>query len=232
MRSPAVARELNIDWVEAAWPTSWDEKYGMQALPLSALSKLSADKNKPSLIYVVRDGDAEARKASEKKLFGSEDLTLATRFFRCYKIAEKDLPEGKIRDKYLLKKNPTFIILDAKGNEIVKNKKKASTSWITSKMKKQFSADFGMKLSAHVKKLSDWLDDLEKADDKLANAQNAFSAVEEQVSKKDKETRRSKERLAKAAAKLKKVQADFDKLIEYGNKLSNPQVKAAATAKK
>lgn len=227
-RSPAVARELAINWIEADWPTSWDENYGEQALPLSALSKLSDEKNKPSLIYVAREGDAKM----EKGLFGDENLVLASRFFRCYRIDAKDIPAGKISEKYLLKGTPTFIILDAKGNEVIKNKKKVSTKWINSKLKKQFAADFRAKLRAHIKKLSDWLDDLEKADDSLANAKKSHTAIEDRAAKKDKETARSRKRLAKSNAKLVEAQSAFDKLVALGKKLSNPQLKSSEFAKK
>ncbi len=223
-----MARELAINWIDAEWPTSWDADYGEQALPLSALSKLSDEKNKPSLIYVAREDDAKM----EKKLFRDENLVLGSRFFRCYRIAAQDVPAGKIRQKYLLKGTPTFIILDAKGNEVVMNKKKVSTKWINGKLKKQFAADFRAKLRVHIKKLSDWLDDLEKADDSLANARKAHTALEDRESKREKETARSRKRLEKSKAKLDEAQSAFEKLVALGKKLSNPQLKSTEVAKK
>ncbi len=225
-----MARELAINWIEAEWPTTWDEKYGASALPLSALSKLSAEKNKPSLVYVFRTADQDKLEELELKMFGTEDIVLASRFFRCYRISDSDLPNDKIRQKYLRKSGPTLIILDAKGNEVAKNKKKASKSWVFSKLKQQFSSDFGEKITKHIKKLSDWLDDLEKAEDRKADAEKMFRAAEERLDKR--ETAATKKRVSKTKKAFEAVEAAFDKIVEIGRKLSNPQLKARETARK
>lgn len=230
MRSPSVADELDINWIEASWPTSWNDKYGDQTLPLSALSKLSADKNKPSLVYVVRSADMEKTEELEAKMFGSIDVVLASRFFRCYRIVDTDIPDEKIRAKYLLKKGPTLILLDAKGNEMLKNKKRVSKTWVYSKLKKQFSNDFNSKISIHVKKLSAWLDELEKAEDKKADAERLLTTAEERFEKR--ETPASTRALAKAKKVHADVLAKFNEVKKLGNKLSNPQLKAEETAKK
>ncbi|MFT7616879.1 MAG: hypothetical protein ACI97A_000509 [Planctomycetota bacterium] len=230
MRSPAVATELEINWIEAQWPTSWDEKYGDQALPLSALSKLSDDKNKPSLVYVVRGNEEEKQLINEDKMFGSIDVVLASRFFRCYRIVDSDITDEKIRAKYLLKKGPTVILLDAKGNEMLKNKKSVSKTWVYSKLKKQFSYDFDGKMSTHVKKLSAWLDELEKADDKKADAERLYRTAADRFEKR--ETPASTRSLAKAEKAYADSETTFDKIKERGPKLSSPQLKTQNTAKK
>lgn len=230
MRSPAVARELEMKWIEAEWPTTWDQKYGARALPLSQLNVLANEKNKPSLIYVFRHQDTEERDALEQKLFGSEDVILGSRFFRCYRISDASLPDEKIKEKYLLKRGPTLIILDARGNEIARNKKRVSSSWVYGKMKRQFKSDFGDTIAKHIKKLSNWLDDLEKAEDKVADAGRLVDAAKQAMEKR--ETAKKQQRLEKAENNHKKFEDAFNKLIELGQKLSAPKLKELATAKK
>ncbi len=229
MRSPAVARELEIAWNEVEWPSSYDEKYGYTALPLSSLNRHSDQKHRPTLVYIYRVNDPKSDE-TEQKIFGTMDIILASRFFRCYRMSDADLPTEKIKEKYLLKKGPTLILLDARGNEVVRNTKKATAKWLFGRMKKQFKADFGESLIKHIKALNEWLDDLERAEDRLADAARVLQAAQDRIEKR--ETPAARKRLAKATKAHQKLEAEYEKVLARGEKITSIKAKRPATARR
>lgn len=134
------------------------------------------------------------------------------------------MPEGKLRDKYC-KKLPALVFLDSTGEEMFRMAGKKRASSIYGGMKKSFKKHYAPRMGTQVKKLSEWLEELEKAEDKMADAQRFFDAEEERAADRDDE--RSKKRVAEKKAELETAQKAFEKVEKQGEQLANPPLKKA-----
>ena len=207
-----------MEWIDAEWPTRYSGEYGTTSMPLSALFNMpGADRNVPAVVYIYAtlDDDEKAEKL-ERKLFGSEDLLVASRFFRLFRINERDVPDRKIRDRYL-KKLPAFLFMDARGNIVDTVAGRVSARALLGRMNRLYKAHFEGRMSTHVKKFHAYLKDVAQAEDRLANAVRRVEALEERLDKND--SKSAARQLEEKKVEVAKLRKELDEILAKGEQL-------------
>ncbi|MCA9322586.1 MAG: hypothetical protein KDB53_17725 [Planctomycetes bacterium] len=203
--------------------------YGQTPMPLSALFELSSAKNRPALVYVHGMAeDAEKAEEMDQKLFGDEDFVLASRFFRFYRINEADVTDESIREKYL-SKLPAFILLDAQGNEVDTMNGRNNHRRLTGSLSKLFSKHYVGSMKKHLSALSKHLKEIERAEDKVADAQRFVDFSEERVESRS--TPQAERQLAEKKAELAEAVKVFEALKGELDALTSPEIKDEKVAK-
>lgn len=200
--------------------------YGETKLPLSALFGLSSDKNKPALVYVYKpETDAAKAEASEARLFGSEDVVVASRLFRFFRIDESTVTDPAIRAQYLAKL-PALIFLDPQGNEAETLNGPVGQSRVMAKLGKVFEEAFDLALKKQVAKVIKSLRDLEKAEDRVADLKRFVGAIQDRVD--DRATPNAQRQLQEKQAELEAAYKVFGDLKEELRRLMQAPTPATA----
>jgi len=212
---------LEIDWIDADWPSQVTDGYGAVRQPLSALFELSDEKGKPALIYVDENlDDEDAAEKHEAKLFGAEDLVIGSRFFRCFRIEAESVTDEAVRKEYL-KKLPAFILLDPRGNEVARINGRTSARRLFSSMAKAYKASVGGNLKKSVGRIVKLLRDLEKAEDRMANAKRAHADATARLEKK--RSARNAKRVKDKEKALEIARKEFEALRAKVDELARPR---------
>lgn len=211
---------LDIDWMATEWPTQYRDGYGEVPLPLSGLAEIESGEKRPFIVFIDKMREGEEEDEVVRKLFGIEDVVLASRGFNCFRLTAEDIPDRTLRKKYG-KKTPAVYFFGADGKEIGKVAGSAKAKSVYSKMRKPFEKHYDVKLSKWIKSFMKALVTMEKAEDDVANARKALSSVEERLAKKKKLTSKHKKTLAEAKQKFDaaekvfaKAETDIEKLLE------------------
>ncbi|MCB9833317.1 MAG: hypothetical protein H6807_12665 [Planctomycetes bacterium] len=218
-RSPKLARMLRIDWREASWPMAKDDKYGERSLPISNLLQLDDRKHRPAIVYIRGLIDFEDRMAYEEKIFGSEEIVLATRFFRCFEIDAREIRDERIQKQYL-KKVPVLLFLDARGEEVARLAGKKSASAFRSAMNRVFAAHYKASMSKVLAAMEDLVDEVQKAEDRVADASVLLDGVKARMD--DREGEAADKKVDKRQQAYDEAVAEFEKLLDRLVELSNP----------
>lgn len=217
-----MARILDIDWAAAEWPTTYDEKYGSRSLPIGSLLSLSDRKHRPAIIYIHDSLESEEQAELEADMFGSEEVVLGTRFFRCFRINANDIPDEKIKADYG-RKLPALIFLDGRGEEVLRLQGKTRATKVQGAMKRVFGDHFKASMPKLLKEMSDWLDDLERAEDKMVDARKFLDQTEERMADRDGGT--ADKKVEKKREAYEQAREEFEKLVARGKELFNPALK-------
>ncbi|MCB9834013.1 MAG: hypothetical protein H6807_16245 [Planctomycetes bacterium] len=220
---------LDIDWLPADWPTAWDEKYGERSMPIGHLLQLSDRKHVPAIVYIHDSLEAEAEAELEADMFGNEDLILGTRFFRCYRINASSIQDEKIKAEFA-RKLPTLVFLDGRGDEVMRLQGKNRASRVQSAMKKVFGDHFKVSMPKVLRQMSDLLDDVERAEDKMADARRLLDDVEERMADRDGDT--AEKKIEKRREAYEVAKAEFEKLLAKVVELANQPLKNADVTSK
>jgi hypothetical protein len=196
-----VARLLEISWRETDLPIEEREGYGTTYLPLSALAKTAAGgivwdsdgkATKPVLVYFYSGStDDEKLEKAESKMFGNDDLAVATKFFSCLRIDVDQIENQEIRKRYA-PKTPTFYVLDGAGKTLKKRTGNLSSKAIVSELVKAYKSVYSDNLSKRIKTFNKFLNRLEKLADKIAVLDLKITEQDAAIAKRDTPRKRKK----------------------------------------
>jgi len=221
-------RLLSIDWIEKDLPSSAEDGYGSSSyLPLSELAKEAggivfdgADQvlMKPVIVYFYSGRmDEEKLEKTERKMFGNDDLAIATKFYRCLRIDADQISSEKIRALYV-KKLPTLYVLNAEGKVLARKEGALSAPSILGELKRAYKKVHGVNLAPRIKSFSRFLDRLDKASDKVAELRARLAAAEERLARKETPRNKKKvqallEQVEKAEEALAALETEKEKLL-------------------
>lgn len=209
------------------WPTTYDAKYGSRSLPISGLLKLSDRKHRPALVFIHETMDSEAEEELMAKMFGTEEVILGTRFFRCFRMNVCDIPDEKMKEKYA-SRLPALIFLDGRGEEAGRLGGMVRASRVQGNMRKVFSDHFKANMQKLLKSMSEWLDDIERAEDEMVTARKTLDDTEERMADRDAGT--AEKKISKKREDYDAAVAAFEKLRAKAEELFNPPLKQEETA--
>lgn len=205
-------------------PTTTSDGYDAKQLPLTAFVKdVAGGAERPVWVYV--HGGAEDPVAFEKlerKLFGKDELAISSLFFECYRIEASSLAESE-REEYA-KSLPAFLLFSPSGKLIAKTSGgSASAPTLVSFLGKSWREVYGGTLQTRISKFEDYLNRLEKAEDKTELAAKKVKDLEAKADKKSDQIKvdEAKAELEVAGKELAALKAERETL------LAPPSAKAA-----
>lgn len=224
MRSPEVARLLSIEWESAS--LGGDAAYGAATLPFESLAAIDEgffseepETPRPVFIYVAGEAaDPVALEEFEKKLFGDDDLALASRIFRFKRLPVNELSSSQ-RAEYA-PKLPAFVVLDGKGRVAAKGHGTVPSKALVTLLAKGYGAQYQGTLSAQIGHLRAHLGKLERVEDSLFAAQTKRQERETKAGAKP--SAKDEADLAKLAAEVAEIEKQKAELDEALAKLVAP----------
>lgn len=229
-RSPDVARFLSLDWETAT--LKGDSSYGEADLPFESLarpdagllvSEDGAEAARPVMVYVPDAAMAlERRQELEAKMFGDDDLALASRIFRFVRL-EPDQLSGSQRDD-LAPKLPAFILMDGRGQIVSKTTGVKSPSALLKGLSKTYSVQYKGSLARQVQQVDSVLKSIEKLEDKIFYAN--LNLTELRKRNEAKPTAKLTKSIEEATKELEAQQSELTSLREQRTKLMTPQLTA------
>ncbi len=155
----------------------------------------------------------------ESDMFGTEEVILGTRFFRCFMINADDIQDEKIKAEYA-RKLPALVFLDGRGEEVLRLRGKSRASRVQAAMKRVFGDHFKASMPRVLRAMTDGLDDLQKAEDKMADAKRLLDEVEDRMA--DRDDASAEKKIEKRREAYEEARAEFEKILETLGELANP----------
>ncbi len=165
---------------------SGEAGYGQGYQPLTTLASVDKQDTPRPLVIWFHDGDTEAalQKKQERKMFGDDDLALASKFFACLKIDVSKIEDAKVRDQYA-KRVPALYVLSPSGATLMKKSGKMTAKTVMSGLSKAFKKAYKINLRSKVRKLNKFLIKVEKAEDAVSAAGVKVKLLKERLTKRD-----------------------------------------------
>ncbi|HYC77060.1 MAG TPA: hypothetical protein VEI02_05470 [Planctomycetota bacterium] len=237
VRSDETAKRMEIAWESKRLPTTVKEGYGRQTLPLSTLfdqSALPADQRnpRPAMVWFVSQ---EPDSKLEKKLFDSENVAIASRYFDCVKIYVEDFDSDDDRKRYA-KVTPTLLLIDAAGKEVAKLEgREHGPDGVYRAMLKAANAYWKKPLDQHVRDYGLFLKDFDKVAGRLSDLEAEVKEHEEHMVKHPCERAKNaikecQEETAKLNVEKAKLQTKEADLLKPAFKV-DPYARGEATSK-
>lgn len=151
-------------------------------MDLGGLARFHKGAAKPFVVMIDETRPEEDRLEVATKIFGDEDVVIATKLFNCYRIDVADVPEGELAKKYG-RRVPALYFFDQKGNEIDGLAGKPKPNHVFRRLEKAFDAFYVGKLESWVETYADALDVLQKAEDEVADANRFLEPIVERIAK-------------------------------------------------
>ncbi len=197
-------------------PTTTSDGYDAKQLPLTAFVKdVAGGADRPVWIYV--HGSAEdpvAFEKQEQKLFGKDELAISSLFFECYRIEASSLSQTEREE--VGKALPAFLLFSPSGKLIAKTSGGASSApTLVSFLGKSWREVYGDSLQSRISKFEDFLNRLEKAEDKAELAAKKVKDLEAKADKKSDQVKvaEAKTDLEAAQKELAAAKTERDTLL-------------------
>lgn len=169
--------------------------------------------------------DEKSLEKFERSVFGDEKVALGARFFRCFRLEAKDIPDQASRERYE-KIAPAVICFDEKGEEIATYTGTIDANGVLVRLDKTFNEVYEPKFQAHLTKFLDFLQRYERAEDKMANFKKRIEDVEKQLEKENGKCDGCTRALAEAKAREEEAKKEIAKLNEEKEKFLSPAKKS------
>ncbi len=171
--------------------------------------------NKPSVVWLCDISDDKTMKKLDGTIFRNENVGLALKRFNCYRVNVLDMPEGKLKDKYMHKKRlPAFYFFDPAAKPVAKieGRRAKSLSSFSRYMEKLWTASFTMKLKDYQKKMKDILDRYDKVEGRQIVLDKEKARLEKRPNPAKKRKLEAQE--AKLRAQKKKIEEDEQAIFD------------------
>ena len=115
------------------------------------------------MVWIYSPEDDKANQACESTLFQNEQIVLARKMFRTYRVDVTTIRNDKIREEYE-KSTPSFHFFDPKGAQVARlaGRKATSLSSFTTLMEKTWGTSFKTRLKTYARSMTKLLDRLDK----------------------------------------------------------------------
>jgi len=229
-----VAKVLTIDWVDTDLPMDTTKGYGSSYLPLSALATSTpgnivfdteSPEGKPLLVWFFPGNmDSVKLEKLEKKMFNCDDLSVASKFFRCLRIDADQIENAAVRKRYA-PKLPTFYLLGPKGKILYKRMGTVRGKSFCSALELAYKHVYGASLRSRITAYNRLLNKMEKVEINMAQVKAQVTTLQGRLLRRDKASTRHK--LEQAQAKLAKLKKGLARLDEQRTLLEQPPSKNA-----
>jgi hypothetical protein len=214
-----VARLLNITWQPLVLPIVSADGYDASRLSLTAhVKEVVAGSDRPVWVHIHgSQDDAEAVEKANKKMFGKDELAIASLYFDCYAIEASELGSEERRE--FAKSVPSFLVFGSDGNLIAKTHGQAPATSLMTFLVKSYREVYGESLPPRIARFEEHLTRLERAEDKVAVVQKKVTdllARQEQGDAKD------AARVAEAQKELAEAQAGVAEVMKERTALLAP----------
>jgi hypothetical protein len=191
-------------------------EYGENTLRVAELlEKLSTnnDDPTPAVVWMYDPTDDKANRALESTTFQNEQIALALKKFRRFRVNVEEIGNRELREEYS-KRLPAFHFFDPSGASIgeIAGRKATSLSGFSSMLDKTWKLSFESRMKTFARGMTKILDELDKLEaKKLLHAQGLERL-------KDKPNPRKERSLAKEGEELKQLEesilSDEKELLE------------------
>lgn len=234
-RTASVARILQIRWEDRDLPTREREDYGDEVLPLSALATQHAGgivfegeaaNRKPVLVYLYSaSADLEKTEKLENRMFGDDDLAMASRFFRCVRVDADAIRSESLRREYA-PRLPAFYLLDPDGKVLTRKCGRATPGNLVGLLRRGYRETYGKSLRPRLTRLEKYLDRLEETETAVLEAEDEVNRLEDRLARRD--NRRMRLRLEEARKVVAQLRAKLDEVKKEEAKVLAPPAAEAA----
>jgi flagellar hook-basal body complex protein FliE len=197
-------------------PIAAGDRYGTSRIALTSyFQDAFADTDRPAWVYIhAAESDSEELEKVEKKIFGKEDLSMATNYFDCYRIEASEL---STEDRSILAKRlPAFVLVGTDGRVLAQHKGSSHPDSLLSFLVKGYKAVYGVSLPPKLDLFEDVLKRMENAEDKVAQASQK---VKDLATTADMEKPRDQEKVQEAQQAFEEAKAALALMREERNKL-------------
>jgi hypothetical protein len=221
-RSPSVARLLTIQWNPLFIPVWEREGYGEGSLPLTAHLKAELERTggqRPLFVNIspaMGEVNMEDLIKLEQKMFGKDELVMATLFFDCYRVDASTLSRDD-RETFA-RTLPAFLIVMPDGKIAAKANGVQSPGGLLGMLGKAYRDVYRAPINPALQKLEANLAQVEKIEDKAAALDAQIDEFQKRLQKEEKPSVRknlveAQAERAQAAEALAALAADREKLL-------------------
>ncbi len=167
----------------------------------------------PSVVWIYRADDDKANQACNANIFQNEQVGIALKKFRCYRVDVDAIPDDRVRKTYE-KMSPSFLFFDPAGDGVAKaqGRRATSLSGFSSAMERTWNTSFAQKLRGYTKQMTRILDRMDRLDgQKQILSQNRTRLAQKPNPRKQRALDREAEELK---GEEEKVLQDEQKLLE------------------
>ena len=183
------------------------------------------DETKPALVWFTTVNPDEK---SEKRLFDSWEVAVASRYFTCVKIYADDIESKADRERYA-KVLPTVILFDGAGREVTRVVGTGTSSPnVYAAMQKASESTFKKPLHSLVDIYSAFLKRFDKVQGQVSKLEADIIDDLDHTSKHD--CAPGRKILKEHQEEIKPLVVERDKLLEQEKSLLNPDLKSKETA--
>jgi hypothetical protein len=167
----------------------------------------------PAVVWLFRADDDKANQACNANIFQNEQVGIALKKFRCYRVDVDAIPDDRVRKEYE-KQSPAFFFFDPAGEKVASavGRRATSLSGFSSAMERTWNTSFTVKLRGYTKKMTRILDRMDRLDgQKQILSQNKARLAQKPNPRKQREVDQEEKQLKEAEAK---VLEDEQKILE------------------
>lgn len=189
---------MTISWLGLTPDRNQESGYGSNTLTIASTIKnrVSSEGNRrPFWVQIQKeelDVPAEDLSKRETRLFGKDDLALASTFFDCYRVSMETLSPDDLAK--LGARFPVFQVYSPEGALLSSLSGANGPEALQSQLARACKEVYGQEMAPLVRRLHAKLDEVEKCEDKVAQINLRIADLEKRLAKNDKEnTRKSLE---------------------------------------
>jgi hypothetical protein len=175
------------------------------------LTKKLDPSNMPTVVWFCDVTDDKGNTKIEGTIFQNEDVGLAMKRFRCFKVDVRSMPEGDLKEKYLARELG-FHFFDPAGQPALRpltGKRADSLSTFSSYVDKVWDASYTMRLKDYQKGMKNVLDELDRLDVSQQDVDRKAKRLEEKPNPRlQRELDKAKEELAEGKKKVEEMEKE------------------------
>lgn len=194
-------------------------EYGASTVRVAdLLGKLSSNVSKdsrPAVVWLYRPDQPDANDAIESTVMQNEQVGIALRMFRCYRVNVLDIQDERIRKEY--EDTPSFHFFDPAGEELIRidSRKADSLSTFDDVVEKVWRKSFKTRLRNFQREFTRMLDQLDKLDgQKQILEQDKARLAEKPNPRKARQLEQEEKELEKMAQEIEKQEEELFASIE------------------
>ena len=158
----------------------------------------------PAVVWLFRADDDKANQSCNTNIFQNEQVGIALKKFRCYRVDVDAIPDDRVRKEYE-KQSPAFFFYDPAGETVAKvgGRRATSLSGFSSGMDRTWNTSFTVKLRGYTKQMTRILDRMDRLDgQKQILAQGKSRLAQKPNPRKQRELDREEQELKGKEAKV------------------------------
>jgi len=193
-------------------------EYGEETVRVAdLLEKMSKDDsdNLPAVVWIYHPADEDDNQQIEGNVFQNEQVGLAMKKFRTYRVNVTQIRSDRIREQY--RRTPTFHFYDPTGEKLseLDGRKVTSLSEFTRHMGRTWSKSFTKRLRSFTKPMTKILDRLDRYDGQKQILEQSKARLDERPNpRKQREIEQEEKELEEIAAKIAEDEKEILESVE------------------